>query len=354
MNSAPKEAGIRVGHFRQVLGAALICWSGACFTAVLGPVVTPAGAQDQYSDDDCARIFDSAGTPNAFSYDPRAPLPGFDAKQAIYTCMNSVKRFPEERIFRVALANAYWFASEREAAVRVLAHAATRFGGVYRSALDDVSGLDRNDDALEILKTLAKTEADAQAVLAHFYHEGLGVTEDRDLAASLFRRSAEQGNPEGQFQVGWALWSAAESDPDNAMANEWRSEAEPWLRKAAAQCHLEAQETIDETYDKVDENQKLRNETLIKARRGDVIAQGRLGREYLSEMFGPQSDLDAYAWLSIALERGSQESESLEYWRHVLTGRMSSSQVAAAKALTAYKTFSLCGLNVAGLAAGPA
>lgn len=237
-----------------------------------------------------------------------------------------------------SLSGAHWLAGEREAAIRVLARSATRFGSVGLSILI------ANVDALALLKTLAEKDHEAQVALAHLYKEGRGLPADPDLASTLFRRAAEQGNPEGQFQVGRALWWAAQSDPGNAMANARRSEAEPWLRKAAGQCHLEAQQIIDDYYDKVSFEKKSRNQTLIKARRADAIAQGELALDYFTgRVFGgPLSDKDAYAWSTIALEWGGPAPEVLERLQRELTWRMSHDEMAEAKAHTAVLRRSLC------------
>jgi hypothetical protein len=133
-----------------------------------------------------------------------------------------------------------------------------------------------------------------------------------------------------------------QNDRDNPRAEAWRRDAEPSLRKAAAQCHREAQDIVDSWYDKASAEQRRRNQTLIKARRGDAFAQARLGREYIGGIDGPLSDINSYAWISIALERGSEEAESLQGWQAVLADRMSSIQMAEAKALTAALRLSLC------------
>src|SRR5262245_43347640 len=54
------------------------------------------------------------------------------------------RRDPEDNLWRYMLTDAYWFAGEREAAVRVLAHAVTRFGD------HGLNKLSENADALAL------------------------------------------------------------------------------------------------------------------------------------------------------------------------------------------------------------
>jgi TPR repeat protein len=179
-----RAAGVRQGWFS-------VCLTGA---AALGLVLAPAVAQDGYGGNRCGRIFAAAGMPSAMRATPVAPPPGFDAREAVRACRESVERFPEDPLLRYLLADAHWLAGEHEAAVRVLARRSARFGG---SGTDVLA---RHPEAFSLLQRLAETDADAQVALAHLYLAGGTVPADPDRAAALFRRAADQGNAEGSIR----------------------------------------------------------------------------------------------------------------------------------------------------------
>ena len=75
----------------------------------------------------------------------------------------------------------------------------------------------------------------AQASLAHAYHEGTdGLAKDDEEAIVWLRKAAEQGNIEGQFNLGIAYYHGLGVKKDI-------TEAVKWFGKAAKQGYSEAQ-----------------------------------------------------------------------------------------------------------------
>ncbi len=70
------------------------------------------------------------------------------------------------------------------------------------------------------------------------FFEGLGVSQDYDLAIGCYRRAAEKGDSSGQFSLGWAYHRGR-----GVVQND--GEALRWFRRAAAQGHDDATIYID-------------------------------------------------------------------------------------------------------------
>ena len=66
------------------------------------------------------------------------------------------------------------------------------------------------------------------------YQRGLGVSRNHNEAVRWFRKAAEQGSPEGQYNLGLMYRQGL-----GVQKNE--REAEKWLRLAAAQGYAPAQ-----------------------------------------------------------------------------------------------------------------
>jgi TPR repeat protein len=82
--------------------------------------------------------------------------------------------------------------------------------------------------ALKELRPLAERgNARAQVALALMYEQGHGVPENKDEALRWYRKAADQGHADAQFQM--------------AVRTTPMSEAAKWFRKAADQGHAAAQ-----------------------------------------------------------------------------------------------------------------
>ncbi|HEY5720101.1 MAG TPA: tetratricopeptide repeat protein [Gammaproteobacteria bacterium] len=104
-----------------------------------------------------------------------------------------------------------------------------------------VAAYQRGDypQALPVLRAQAEAgDPVAQVYMGLAYYNGHGVAEDDAVSLDWFRRSAEQGYAEGQFQLGYMYVygfgvPAAELDPEGQAAR--------WFHEAAVQGHAEAQ-----------------------------------------------------------------------------------------------------------------
>lgn len=133
--------------------------------------------------------------------------------------------------------------------------------------------------------------------LAHKY--GSFVRQDHALSAQWFRKAAEQGFADAQFNLGRIYGPADGLYRRSRAAPEDYAEAAKWLGKAAAQGYAPAQ-----------------------IRLGDLYASGGRGLE--------QDYVRAYAWTSLAAANGNPPAlKQLESY----AARMSEAQIAAAKDL---------------------
>jgi len=83
--------------------------------------------------------------------------------------------------------------------------------------------------------------AEGQYQVGYFYELGEGVTKDQTEALTWFHKAADQGNPKAQYELGVCYargWAVKEDD----------SEALKWLLKAAEQGHPEAMFQIGGMY----------------------------------------------------------------------------------------------------------
>ena len=77
-------------------------------------------------------------------------------------------------------------------------------------------------------KSAEQGDAEGQCNLGCMYRDGRGVEQDDEQAVNWLRKSAEQGNANGQFNLGWMY--------DNGRGVEQDDEqAVFWYRKAAEQ-----------------------------------------------------------------------------------------------------------------------
>lgn len=82
-------------------------------------------------------------------------------------------------------------------------------------------------------------DAAGRLALGRAYEEGDGVPWDAAQAAVWYRKAAEQGHAEAQYNLGIMLYTGDGIPQD-------KKEGVQWLRKAAAQGYDEAQEYLDE------------------------------------------------------------------------------------------------------------
>ena len=81
-------------------------------------------------------------------------------------------------------------------------------------------------------------DAEAQAMMGTLYREGVQLRQSEANALEWFQRAADQGSPEGQYQVGREYWFPNKTC--NCHLNRFYKPAFSWYRKAAEQGHAEA------------------------------------------------------------------------------------------------------------------
>ena len=139
----------------------------------------------------------------------------------------------------------------------------------------------KNTGIKELLTNAEKGDAASQLDLGMRYANGEGVNRDYQEALKWCLKSAEQGNPIAQFNVG-SMYDKSRPVLVIHISKKDNSEAIKWYRKAAAQGHIAAQRDL-----------------------------GRI----LADPSSPHANaVDAYAWLSIASSNGEEIAKSKLTW----------------------------------------
>jgi uncharacterized protein len=120
---------------------------------------------------------------------------------------------------------------------------------VFQAALGEFyyfGGPERTNNLVEAIKWFRKAAeqgvAEAQFNLGCAYANGKGVTKDADKALKWFRKAAEQGDPSAQCRLGLCY------DKGEGVTKD-KIEAIKWYRKAAIQGLAEAQYDLGISYD---------------------------------------------------------------------------------------------------------
>ena len=121
------------------------------------------------------------------------------------------------------------------------------------------------------------------------YYKGEGVPKNYSEAMKWYRKAADQGNAEAQFNLG-VMYDQGEGVPKNY------TEAMQWYRKAADQ--------------------------------GDANAQYNLGIMYYNGEGTPKNFINSYAWLSVA---SAKENEKAKKYIEIISSEMTPQQVAQAQ-----------------------
>jgi len=165
-----------------------------------------------------------------------------------------------------------------------------------------------SDNYTEALKWYRKSaqqgNAEAQYAMGFMYLNGYGVSTDYYESAKWFRKSAEQGNAEAQYVIG-LMYHIGEGVSENS------NEAIKWYQKSAEQGHSKAQCELGKMYIWVIENPHEAIKWIRKsAEQEDVDAQYILGGMY-EEGFGITKDYyEAAKWYRKSAEQGNAEAQS--------------------------------------------
>jgi TPR repeat protein len=147
--------------------------------------------------------------------------------------------------------------------------------------------------------------------------EGRRLYDAKDFAgaAKVFQKLAEQGNPKGQYRVGY-LYERGEG------VRQSYDEAVRWYRKAADQGHAKAQNHLGVMYEDtigVNENWAEAVRWYRKsAEQGEAEGQFNLGRAYQFGLAVPQNRQEAISWFDKA---GDQGHDQANYFANHLKAR---------------------------------
>ena len=135
---------------------------------------------------------------------------------------------------------------------------------------------------------------------------GEDLPRDNAIAVKKYRKAANQGSVEAQFDLGSMYYSGQGVPQDYA-------EAVKWFRKAAQGGSVEAQYNLASMYYMGQGVPQDYGESVKWFRRvaeqGSASAQFNLGLMYLRGVGVQKNDTEAYAWWSIAAASGHQNAE---------------------------------------------
>jgi hypothetical protein len=186
-------------------------------------------------------------------------------------------------------------------------------------------------DSVEAVKWYRKAAeqgiAEAQFNLGKMYNSGEGVPRDYVEAAKWYRKAAEQGIAEAQCLLGEMYWGVSHNSLDFYKRDGYSTiayygvksdtysdavEAVKWYRKAADQGHDVAQRCLGEMYnsgygvpkDSVEAVKWFRK----AADQGNNTAQSKLGEMYNSGEGVPRDPVEAAKWSRKSVEKYMAEA----------------------------------------------
>ena len=172
------------------------------------------------------------------------------------------------------------------------------------SAAKDAAAAKTQDDVEKFeqyKRDAEKGNAEAQYNLGFCYEEGIGVTKDEKKAFEWYQRAAEQGHATAQYNLGWCYENGRGVDTDAEKAAEW-------YQKAAKQEYAGAQNNLGMCYLTgigVESDKSEAVKWFQKAAdQGNIVAQYNLGICY-EEGAGVDKDAKkAVEWYQRAADQG--------------------------------------------------
>jgi TPR repeat protein len=154
------------------------------------------------------------------------------------------------------------------------------------------------------------------------------VLNDYDSAFILCTKSAEQGNVNSQFNLGWLYSEGKGTAKDDKQLVYWHT-------KAAEQGHVDAQYFLGVMYDNgevmpADDKQAIYWYTKA-AEQGDEYAQGSLAFKHYFGQGTLKDSVVAYAWLNVAAAQGNENAVK---GRGYMEEEMTPKQIAEAQKLS--------------------
>ena len=186
-------------------------------------------------------------------------------------------------------------------------------------------------------KAAEQGHTEAQYSLGILYDQGVGVPEDDREAVKWYRKAAEQGHAESQSTLGYFHHQriGVELDVDfDPWSGKYYWEAVKWYQKAAEQGHAEAQFELAVLYQFGEAKNIVEAIKWYRksAEQGYGWAISTLGFRYYQGSGVSKDYVKAYAWMSLAIARGNEESRE-EFDSLSLT--MTAEQIAEAQILAA-------------------
>ena len=158
-------------------------------------------------------------------------------------------------------------------------------------------------DHAEVAAELFRKDTDqgnpsAQVTLGRMYSPGEGRRQDHTVAARWFRKVAEQRNPRGQFHLAHKYQNGEGLPRDH-------TEAAAWFRKAVEQGNPRVEFELAKMhhYDVHEDPAETAERCLKVAKKGDCYAQFAVGVMYYDGKGVPQDHEKAAAWFRKAAEQ---------------------------------------------------
>ena len=168
-------------------------------------------------------------------------------------------------------------------------------------------------DAVRVMNSVDRDDAEVQFYLGTMYENGQGVAKDETEAVKWYRKAAEQGNADAQYSLGLMYKIGRGVVENEGEAQVWYRKALNQYREVAEQGNAEVQTRVGKCYyygngvakDYVEAVKWYRK----AAEQGYAEAQMRLGVCYYRGR-GVEKDLDAYVkWYRKAAEQGNVDAQ---------------------------------------------
>ncbi|MBQ0062898.1 MAG: sel1 repeat family protein [Prevotella sp.] len=173
--------------------------------------------------------------------------------------------------------------------------------GMFEKALQYYNAKNYTEAAKWFRKAAEQGDADAQYNLGACYYNGYGVTKSYAEAAKWYRKAAEQGDADAQCMLGICYYGG------DGVAKNY-TEAVKWYRKAAEQGLAQAQYNLGNSYNNGKGVTKSDTEAVKwyrkAAEQGLAEAQYCLGNFYYNDEGVTKDYAEAVKWYRKAAEQG--------------------------------------------------
>ena len=141
-------------------------------------------------------------------------------------------------------------------------------------------------------------EPDAQYHYANILRYGLGTKQQPSSARKWYLKAAKQNHKQAQYELGLIY-------KKGIGAKRNLAKAEIWFKKAAKQNHKHAKQALKTLPKSITSTPKAKKQSFLKknkklAKAGNIEAQYKLGKAYISGKKAPKDPLKAEKWLKMA------------------------------------------------------